>query len=71
MGIDRDRFRLEWISASEGEKVRRVMNEVVEKVRALGPLALPACFREWDQELEDQATGTSAVEVEEVAASVH
>ena len=37
-GIEEGRFRLEWISASEGEKVRTVINDMVEKVRALGPL---------------------------------
>ena len=38
MGIEEDRFRLEWISASEGDKVRAVVNDMVAKVRALGPL---------------------------------
>jgi F420-non-reducing hydrogenase iron-sulfur subunit len=38
MGIEDDRLRLEWISASEGERVRTVMNDMVEKIRALGPL---------------------------------
>ena len=38
MNIEDDRFRLEWISASEGEKVKSVMNDMVEKVRDLGPL---------------------------------
>jgi F420-non-reducing hydrogenase iron-sulfur subunit len=38
MGINEERFRLEWISASEGDKVRAVMNDMVEKLRALGPL---------------------------------
>jgi len=37
-GIDERRVRLEWISASEADKLRRVMNEMVEEVRALGPL---------------------------------
>ncbi len=37
-GIEQDRFRLEWISASEGERVKTVINDMVEKVRALGPL---------------------------------
>jgi F420-non-reducing hydrogenase iron-sulfur subunit len=37
MGIEADRFRLEWISASEGDKVRTVVNDMVDKVRALGP----------------------------------
>jgi F420-non-reducing hydrogenase iron-sulfur subunit len=38
MGIEEDRFRLEWISASEAERVRTTINDMVEKVRALGPL---------------------------------
>jgi len=38
MGIEKERFRLEWISASEGDKVRTVINEMVRQVRALGPL---------------------------------
>ena len=38
MGIEEDRFRLEWISAAEGDKLRAVMTDMVEKVRALGPL---------------------------------
>ncbi|HDS30620.1 MAG TPA: hydrogenase iron-sulfur subunit [Firmicutes bacterium] len=40
MGIEDGRTRLEWISASEGDKVQRVINEMVEQVRALGPLHL-------------------------------
>ncbi len=38
MGIEEERLRLEWISAAEGERVRVVINEMVEKLRALGPL---------------------------------
>jgi F420-non-reducing hydrogenase iron-sulfur subunit len=40
MGIEQERLRLEWISASEGDKVRRVCNEMTEQVRRLGPLEL-------------------------------
>jgi F420-non-reducing hydrogenase iron-sulfur subunit len=40
MGIDERRFRLEWISASEGEKVQRVINEMSAEVKSLGPLRL-------------------------------
>ena len=40
MGIEDDRLRLEWISAAEGERVRTVINDMVEKVRALGPAKL-------------------------------
>jgi len=38
MGIEDDRLRLEWISAAEGDRVRTVINDMVAKVRALGPL---------------------------------
>lgn len=39
-GIDERRLRLEWISASEGEKFARVSKEFTEEIRALGPLEL-------------------------------
>jgi len=42
MGIEPARFRLEWISASEAERVKTVVNEMVEQVRALGPLHVVA-----------------------------
>jgi len=38
MGIEEDRFRLEWISAAEADRVRTAINDMVERVRALGPL---------------------------------
>jgi len=37
LGVEPERFRLEWISASEGERLKAVVNDMVEKVRALGP----------------------------------
>ncbi len=37
-GIEKERVRLEWISASEGEKFAQVVAEFTETVRALGPL---------------------------------
>jgi len=40
MGIEEERLRLEWISASEADKVKAAVNDMVEKVRALGPLRL-------------------------------
>jgi F420-non-reducing hydrogenase iron-sulfur subunit len=51
MGIEDDRVRLEWIAASEGDKVQKVVNDMTEKVRKLGPLKLapitsPADFEE-------------------------
>jgi F420-non-reducing hydrogenase iron-sulfur subunit len=50
MGIEDGRFRLEWISASEGERLKNVVNAMVEEVRALGPLNMPARFDDWDRE---------------------
>ena len=37
LGIEPERFRLEWVSASEGGRFAEVMQEMVEAVRALGP----------------------------------
>ncbi|MEM4729110.1 MAG: hydrogenase iron-sulfur subunit [Thermoplasmata archaeon] len=38
IGIERERLRLEWIAGSEGAKFARVVQEMVEQIRALGPL---------------------------------
>jgi F420-non-reducing hydrogenase iron-sulfur subunit len=45
-GIEPQRLRLEWISASEGERLRDVVNEFTEEVRRLGPLHTEARRRE-------------------------
>ncbi|MEM3832528.1 MAG: hydrogenase iron-sulfur subunit [Thermoprotei archaeon] len=37
LGIEQERFRLEWISASEADKWVKVVSEMVEDVRKLGP----------------------------------
>jgi F420-non-reducing hydrogenase iron-sulfur subunit len=37
MGIEKERLRLEWISAAEGDRVRVVINEMVETLKRLGP----------------------------------
>ena len=42
MGIEEQRLRLEWISAAEGDRVRVVINEMVEQLKALGPLSKTA-----------------------------
>lgn len=36
-GIEPERLRLEWVSASEGEKFSKVVTEFTEQVRRLGP----------------------------------
>jgi F420-non-reducing hydrogenase iron-sulfur subunit len=38
-GIEPERLRLEWVSASEAERYARLVTEVTEQVRALGPLS--------------------------------
>jgi F420-non-reducing hydrogenase iron-sulfur subunit len=37
MGIEKERLRLEWISASEGKRLQEVVNEMTETLRQLGP----------------------------------
>lgn len=37
-GIDKDRFRFEWISASEGEKFQKTMTEFYNHIKEIGPL---------------------------------
>ena len=51
LGIEEQRVRMEWISASEGERIKTVINEMAEQVRALGPLGLPRRQEEWDREM--------------------
>jgi F420-non-reducing hydrogenase iron-sulfur subunit len=46
LGIEPQRFRHEWVSAAEGEKFSRLVTEMTEQVRALGPLNWPAWARE-------------------------
>ena len=36
-GLEEERFRLEWISASEGPKFAQTMKEIVEAVKSVGP----------------------------------
>jgi F420-non-reducing hydrogenase iron-sulfur subunit len=39
-GIDPNRLRLEWVSASEGLRFQEVVTEFVEQIRVLGPVNL-------------------------------
>lgn len=39
-GIEKERLRLEWISASEAEKFVKVAHEMRDQIKALGPLRL-------------------------------
>ncbi len=44
-GIERDRVKLEWVSASEGERFGQVVSDMTETVRDLGPLNWAAQVR--------------------------
>ena len=37
-GIEEERVRLDWVSASEGVRFASIVNQVTEAIRALGPL---------------------------------
>jgi F420-non-reducing hydrogenase iron-sulfur subunit len=36
-GIEEERVRLEWVSASEGDRFAQIVKDMTEKVRQLGP----------------------------------
>jgi F420-non-reducing hydrogenase iron-sulfur subunit len=38
LGMEEERLRLEWISASEAEKFRKIIIEFTETIKKLGPL---------------------------------
>jgi len=59
MGIEKERLRLEWISASEGDKVKRVIDEMTETVRKLGPLNLTAARKPEAAIAEEKMAGTA------------
>lgn len=50
LGIEPDRFVHEWVSAAEGEKFARLVREVTEQVRRLGPLR-------WPQRMHERGVG--------------
>ncbi len=39
-GIEKERFKLDWVSASEGEKFSKVTTDFVEGLRKLGPVKI-------------------------------
>jgi F420-non-reducing hydrogenase iron-sulfur subunit len=39
-GIEPERVRLEWVSASEGDRFGHVVDEFTEEIRKLGPLSI-------------------------------
>jgi F420-non-reducing hydrogenase iron-sulfur subunit len=45
-GVEDERVRLQWASAAEGVQLAEAINDMVDKVRALGPLNWPAKWSE-------------------------
>jgi F420-non-reducing hydrogenase iron-sulfur subunit len=39
LGIEDGRVRLEWVSASEGDRFAAIVNEMTETIRQLGPFS--------------------------------
>jgi F420-non-reducing hydrogenase iron-sulfur subunit len=37
MGVEEERVRLDWVSASEGDRFVSIVDDMTAKVRALGP----------------------------------
>lgn len=65
LGIEEKRLRLEWIAASEGDKVQRVINEMVEDIKSLGPLILePSVYSFREKEGVKKKIGAMQVEEE-------
>jgi F420-non-reducing hydrogenase iron-sulfur subunit len=52
LGMEEGRMRLQWASAAEGGVLAEAINEMVEDVRALGPLNWPS---NWEQDEEVEA----------------
>ena len=46
MGIDGERFRLEWVSAGEGAKWAQIADEMSAAIKAKGPLAWSGSVKE-------------------------
>jgi len=60
LGLEEGRLRLEWISAAEGARFARIIDEFIEQLRVLGPSPLFA----------DQVPATPEEEPEEAIARV-
>jgi F420-non-reducing hydrogenase iron-sulfur subunit len=52
LNIEEERVRLQWASAAEGVQLAKAINEMVDQVRALGPLDWP---RNWSENGEVEA----------------
>jgi len=51
-GLEPERFHLDWVSASEGERFSRIATEFTDAVRALGPVSWRVTPGEWQAAVE-------------------
>jgi len=49
LGIHEDRFRLEWISASEGKQFAELVNEMTRTLEKIGPCKIKAILETFDK----------------------
>jgi F420-non-reducing hydrogenase iron-sulfur subunit len=59
LGVEEDRTRLQWASAAEGPQLAKAVDEMVDQVRALGPLSWP---NKWEEEDDLEAAFERLVE---------
>ena len=39
LGVEDERVRLDWVSASEGDRFANIVNEMTEQIRQIGPFS--------------------------------
>ena len=57
LGLEEGRFRLEWIAASESHHYVKVINQMIEEVRNLGPSPLKRSFPSGNKEENSHLLG--------------
>jgi F420-non-reducing hydrogenase iron-sulfur subunit len=56
LGVEPQRLRLEWISAAEADRLRDVMNEMVEQIKALGPADFSVPAEQFETDAREEVT---------------
>jgi coenzyme F420-reducing hydrogenase delta subunit len=51
-GIDKRRVRLEWISASEGQRFANIMKDFIDEIKQIGPSPISASFEEGEKDIK-------------------
>jgi F420-non-reducing hydrogenase iron-sulfur subunit len=59
-GIEKERVKLDWVSASEGDRFALLINEMTEQIRKLGPLSLKIVSGGQVQEADREAVHAKA-----------